>query len=68
VLFDPSIFNTENTENPRSFTKKSYVALRAERVEMPDASNETTMLLSRETFVELRGFFVTSVLTMRRYH
>src|SRR4051812_22804086 len=33
------IFNTENTKNPRSFTEKSSIALRAKRLKSPDGAN-----------------------------
>jgi hypothetical protein len=59
-------FNTEETEDPRSSTEKGSIALRAKRLELPDAANGAPGLLSPETSVELRGFSVSSVLKMRR--
>jgi hypothetical protein len=56
------VFNTENTKDSRSFTEKGNFALRAKRMELPLVRNLTTKPLSPETFVELRGTFVFSVL------
>src|SRR3954454_13124994 len=48
VLFRLPILTTENTKNPWSSTEKSNIALRAKRLNLPDAANETTKSPSPE--------------------
>jgi len=46
------ILNTENTKNPRSFTEKGDIALRAKRLKSPDGANGRIRLLPPEIFVD----------------
>jgi len=59
------ILNTENAEDARSSTKKYGFELRAKRLIAPDEAHEASRSLSPDTFVNLRGSFVSSVLKKR---